>query len=306
MSTAKILRVYLDPEPLEWAFQGKFNFVNKIAQALVTKGFRTEFCKNSDEERLKSAARNGYSLFLMDDPFHPNALTMRRSYFYPFWRIEASAKRWEFEVATKAFNPSTVDADEATAWADRWRKWLFKGTTENVAIDGPIYVPLQGRLLHHRSFQTVSPMEMLERTAAYFSDMPILAGLHPAEVYTSAERQALDEITKRYPNLRVVEGQMERALSECRFVVTQNSSAALFGYFFHKPAVLFSRIDFHHIAANVHDLGQQEAFDAVQNMKPEFDRYLYWFTIKNAIRADADDVSDQIISTLTKRGWQVD
>ncbi|WP_371170143.1 hypothetical protein [Aliiroseovarius sp. 2305UL8-7] len=306
MSTAKILRVYLDPEPLDRARSGKFNFVNKIAETIEDRGFQVELRKNSPNQRLKSAARNGYSLFLMDDPLHKNALTMRRSYFYPFWRIEASAKRWEFEVATKTFDPSLIDRDSAGAWADRWRKWLFKGAADNVTYDGPIYVPLQGRLLHHRSFQAASPIEMLERTATYFADAPILAGLHPSEVYTSAERKALQATSERYPNLRVVEGQMEPALKECRFVVTQNSSAALFGYFFHKPAALFSKIDFHHIAANVHELGYEEAFDAVQNARPNFDQYLYWFTIENAIRADADDVSNQILSTLRKHGWKLD
>ena len=306
MSVAKILRIYLDPEPLQRARQGEFNFVNKIAHALEKKGFRTELRKNSDLERLKSAARNGYSLFLMDDPLHANALTMRRSYFYPFWRIEASAKRWEFEVAQKTFDPAVVEPDMAKDWADKWRKWLFKGAASQVTTDGPIYVPLQGRLLHHRSFQAASPIEMVNQVTTHFPNVPVLAGLHPAEVYTQAERDALDVLCNLYPNLSVTTGQMDQALATCRFVVSQNSSAALFGYFFGKPAVLFGRIDFHHIAAKVHELGAQEAFDSIQNMKPDFDRYLYWFTMMNAIRADAGDCEDQILRALRKRGWQVD
>ncbi len=45
--------------------------------------------------------------------------------------------------------------------------------------------------------------------------------------------------------------------------MTQNSAVAMTGYFFHKPSVLFGRIDFHHIAANVHELGVDEAFRQV-------------------------------------------
>ena len=306
MPVAKILRVYLDPEPLQRARQGKFNFVNKIALVLEKRGFRVEYRKNSDLERLASAARNGYSLFLMDDPLHANALTMRRSYFYPFWRIEASSKRWEFEVSKKVFDPSEVDPDTAKAWADKWRRWLFQGAASHVTKDGPIYVPLQGRLLSHRSFQAVSPIEMVEQVATRFPDIPVLVGLHPSEAYTQAENEALETLRARQSNLAVTTGEMKQALTACRFVVSQNSSAALFGYFFAKPTVLFGRIDFHHIAANVHDLGVQEAFDAVQTITPEFDRYLYWFTMLNAIRADAEDCEGQILRTLRKRGWQVD
>ncbi len=306
MSVSKILRVYLDPEPLQRARQGKFNFVNKIATVLEGRGFRVEYRKNSDLERLASGARNGYALFLMDDPLHDRALTIRRSYFYPFWRIEASAKRWEFEVAKKPFDPREVDTDIAKAWADDWRKWLFKGAASAITTDGPIYVPLQGRLLQHRSFQAASPVEMVDQVATRFPDMPVLATLHPAETYAQAERDALETLRTRHQNLTVTTGQMNEALATCRFVVTQNSSAALFGYFFAKPAMLFGRIDFHHIAANVHELGVQDAFETVQNMAPDFDRYLYWFTMLNAIRADAEDCEDQILHILRKRGWQVD
>ncbi|MDE9450176.1 hypothetical protein J3R80_06800 [Aliiroseovarius sp. Z3] len=306
MPVAKILRVYLDPEPLQRARQGEFNFVNRIASALEKRGFRIEYRRNSDLERLASAARNGYALFLMEDPLHDRALTIRRSYFYPFWRIEASAKRWEFEVARKDFDPSSIDPDVARSWADGWRKWLFKGAASHVTRDGPIYVPLQGRLLQHRSFQAASPVEMVDQVATRFPDMPVLATLHPSETYMQGERDALDALGARHPNLTVTTGQMNEALASCRFVVTQNSSAALFGYFFAKPAMLFGRVDFHHIAANVHELGVQDAFDAVQSIAPDFDRYLYWFTMRNAIQADADDCEDQILRTLRKRGWQVD
>ncbi|MCK0140184.1 hypothetical protein [Aliiroseovarius sp. F47248L] len=306
MSVAKILRVYLDPEPLQRARNGKFNVVNKIAVALENRGFRIEYRKNSDLERLASAARNGYALFLMDDPLHANALTLRRSYFYPFWRIEATAKRWEFEVAEKDFDPNVINPDVARDWADNWRKWLFKGAASRVTRDGPIYIPLQGRLLQQRSFQAASPVEMLTQVATCFPDTPILATLHPAEVYTQAEHKALNDLVSRYPSIMLATGQMNDALARCRFVVTQNSSAALFGFFFGKPAVLFSRIDFHHVAANVHPLGVQGAFDAVQTMRPDFDRYLYWFTMLNAIKADAEDCEDQILRILRKRGWQVD
>lgn len=306
MYEAKILRFYLDPEPLDRARQGKFNFANLIAKTLQDQGYQIEYKGNSRQERLKSAARPGYSMFLMDDPFHSRALTMRRSYFYPFWRIEASAKRWEFEVATRRFDPARVDVDTAQGWCDRWRKWLFKGAAQSVTGDGPIYVPLQGRLTLHRSFQAASPIEMLEQVVFHFPDAPVLASLHPTQTYSPAELEALDALAERYPQISIVTGEMAQALKTCRFVVSQNSSAALYGYFFHKPAVLFGQIDFHHISANVHQHGMQAAFDKVQSLKPEYDQYLYWFTMQNAIAADAPDASQQVADVLKRRGWRLE
>ena len=95
MADAKILRIYLDETPLVRAQRGNFNLVNKIISVFEAHEYRVELKRNSAAERAKSATRRGYSLFHMDEPFHPRALTLRKAYYYPFWRIEDSAQRWE-------------------------------------------------------------------------------------------------------------------------------------------------------------------------------------------------------------------
>ena len=134
MAEAKILRIYLDPDMRDMAQRGDFGFVSRVTRAFEGEGFRVELRKNSFEERAKSGARHGYSLFLMDDPFHEKALTMRRAYYYPFWRIEPTAKRWEFDVARKRFDPAEIDTDMANEWYRNWRRWLFKGAPDVVAF----------------------------------------------------------------------------------------------------------------------------------------------------------------------------
>lgn len=306
MSVARILRIYLEADMLEHARSGGFGILSRLKNALELRGFRVEFRRNSDEERQKSAQRQGYSLFHMQDPFHDRALNLRRSYFYPYWRIENTAERWKFEVAQKAFYAPAIDAATTKDWADGWRKWLLKTSLDAVSREGPIYVPLQGRLLSQRSFQVASPIQMLRDTLERNPLTPVLAGLHPGELYEQDERDAVDALGFEFQNLTVRTGQMEGALKTSRFVVTQNSSAALMGYFLHKPAVLYGKVDFHHIAANVADLGVDGAFDAVADQCPEFDKYLFWFTEMNAIKADADDAEERLLNLLARRGWDVD
>jgi len=303
MAEAKIIRIYLNDNELKRAKRGDFNFLNVIRNAVQPYGFRVEFRRNSDEEWLKSAGRNGYSLFHMEDPFHECALNFRRSYFFPFWRIEAAQKRWDFDVAKKAFDPEALNAETCTIWANNWRNWLFKIKDTAFERDGPVYVPLQGRPLRQRSFQAASPIEMLEHTIARYQKDPIIVGLHPGEKYSDEEMAVLNDLKSEHTDLQFVTGKMDRFLKNCRCVVTQNSSAALFGYFFHKPALLYGKIDFHHISANVHELGVEAAFDALETTLPEFDRYLYWFTMENAIKADADDAEAQVIAVLKRHKW---
>lgn len=305
MADAKILRIYLDAAELARAEAGEFNIVNRIATAFRSQGIRVELRRNSAAERMKSAARRGFSLFMMDDPFHPRALTLRRAYFYPFWRIEASAKRWEWEIAKACFDPGAIDRQAAKTWCDAWRKRLFETAADRPDRRGLVYVPLQGVLLERRSFQSISPMGMIEAVLTHDPDRKVVVGFHPNEIYAPEETEAVAALAARHPRLRISTEPMPQLLANCDYVVTQNSSVALSGYFFHKPAVLFARIDFHHIAADAGRMGTEAAFWAVTRNSPDFDSYLYWFLKLTAINGGSDLAERQILDTVRRRGWQV-
>ncbi len=305
MAVSKILRIYLDEVPLNRARKGNFVFINRVTEAFQDVGFRVELRKNSDTERLKSAARRGYSLFLMDDPFHPRALTMRRAYYYPYWRIEASAKRWEWQIAKTRFNPDEVDPKPAGEFAERMRRWIFREAKGAPRGDGFVYVPLQGRLLEQRSFQALSPVGMIEALLAKEPARQLAVSLHPGETYTEAEQTAIRDLSDRYRQIEVTRAPMAQLLRDCDYVATQNSSVALSGYFNRKRALLFGQIDFHHIAANVTQLGVDDAFEALADLDPDYARYVYWFLVQTTISARADDVSDRILAAVRSHGWEV-
>ncbi|GKY86434.1 hypothetical protein [Sinisalibacter aestuarii] len=305
MPEPRILRIYLDPVSLRMAREGSFGFVKRVRAAFGARGFEVSFTEDTDAERLLSEARPGYSLFLMKDPFHPRALSMRRAYYYPFWRIEASAKRWEFRVAQKHFNPDETDTDIATEWFNRWRRFLFRKKPLNAERSGLIYVPLQGRLLDHRSFQSMSPVEMIGEVQARAGGRRILLGLHPGESHAPDEIAAVERIAADDPRVTLQKGGMEEALRICDLVVTQNSTAALSGFFFRKPAMLFGETDFHHQMPRVSALGVDEAWRMAEEITPAYARYLYWFIQLNAIKADTEMAESQIVETCRSHGWEV-
>lgn len=306
MSEAKILRVYLDETMLDMARNGHFGFVSRVQNAFGGIGFDVQLVENSFDERMKSGALDGYSLFHMDDPFHKKSLTMRKSYYFPFWRIEATAKRWEFEVADKIFDPGELDLDEAQRWMRSWRKWLFKNHHERIEFQDFIYVALQGKLLTKRSFQMMSPMDMIAEVQSRAGDRKILLGLHPGEHYSDEEREALSEIVETDPRVTLQTGGMEEALRTCQLVVSQNSAAALSAMFYRKPSILFAQSDFHHQCFNVDVLGVDEAFRMAGEVIPRFAAYLYWFVQLNSIKADEDGTAEaQILDACRARGWEI-
>lgn len=305
MSEPRLLRIYLDPVMLKMGREGTFGFVNRVREAFEGAGFRVDLVRDTEAGRLKSAARRGYSLFLMKEPFHPRALSMRRAYYYPYWRIEKSAERWAFDVARKSFDPAVIDPHTAETWAANWGRYLFGDAPVRAEREPMIYIPLQGRLSEHRSFQSMSPLDMIREVQARTGDRRIVLGLHPGETYAADEIAALEALTRADSRISLQTGGMEEALRRCEMVVTQNSSAALSGFFFQKPAILFAKSDFHHQMAGVAELGVDGAFQAAREQTPDFARYLYWFIHLNAIKADEPDAPERILSRCRDHGWDV-
>lgn len=304
MSEPRILRLYLEDGLRQSAAEGRHNFIGKIADVAGTAGYRVEFRANSPAERLKAPARRGYALFHMQGVSGPRAMVFRRVYHYPFWAIEPHADRWRWRVAQTAFPTDAVPRKQADRFLGFWRDRLFGAAAAQARRDGFVYVPLQGRLLVQRSFQTAAPLEMLRMVLAQ-DPRPVVAALHPKETYTTKELHALDALAAATPRLSIQTGGMETLLAGCDYVVTQNSSAAFNGYFFGKPAVLFGRVDFHHIAANVADMGAAAALRAGPNLAPDYAGYLHWFWQRMSINAGRKDANDRIRAAFQRAGWPI-
>ena len=297
---AEILHIYLEDPMLADARAGRFNFLNVLSRAVRDAGWRVEFAPTGPAARAAAPSRDGYALFHMEQPTHDRALTFRRAYHYPFWSIEPVAERWRFSVARARFDPGTVDPHRAATFAARLRDRVMPCPLPRRG--GTVLVPLQGHIRRCRSFQTMSPVEMLDRVCA--TGRPVAATLHPREPLDDADRAALDAIAARHPNL-TVGGDTAAILRDCAFVATQNSAVAFDGYLLGKPAVLFAQIDFHHIALNVADMGAEGALAAAPTHAPDFDAYLFWFLHRRAINATAPDAGARILSAMRKGGWPI-
>ena len=295
---------YLERGLLRSAREGRHNFIGLVSKCLSDAGLRVFFEPAGPDAARISAARPGYSIFHMDDPGHDRALTLRRNYFYPFWQIERSARRWEWRVAAQRFPAIDTDRDEVDRFVRFWRRKLFPAASEAPGGRGPIFVPLQGRITEHRSFQSCSPVAMIERTATRLADRDILVTLHPKETYDDADFAVLEAIEARHRNVAVSARPVETILPGCAGVVTQNSAVALEGFFFGKPAVLFGQIDFHHIAGNVPRDGEDAAFAAL-DATPDYAGYLWWFLQHMSINAGRPEAPAKIASVLRGHGWPV-
>ncbi|MGA0616435.1 hypothetical protein [Paracoccus sp. KR1-242] len=301
MTPPTTLRIYLEAPMLRSAREGSFNFLNVLKATVEGAGWQVEWCETGAEARRRAPDLDGYALFHAEAPTHDRALTFRRAYHYPFWQIERAQQRWRFDVARSEFASTQVDAGRAGQFVQRLRDRVLPGAPPRRGES--ILVPLQAELRRCRSFQTMSPVEMLDEVAA--TGRPVVATLHPKIPHDAADDAALQQVAARHPNLRIATGTTMTLLRDCAFVATENSAVAFDGFLLGKPAVLFGQIDFHHIALNVADLGPNAALAAADSHAPEFDRYIYWFLQEKAINATLPDAGSRILAAMKRGGWSI-
>ena len=300
--TGELQANFFLPEDLRQSAEaGNHNFIGKIENVLRRAGMDVRFLDPADARRMDP----GYSLFHMQDPLNTRGVTLRRAYFYPFWQIERTNQRWDWDVAKARFELPSENRTEANRFFTFWQNRLYKDALRDVSNDGFVYVPLQGRLLEKRSFQECSPIRMLRHVIEAEPSKRIIAALHPKEHYETNEVQALENLESEVEQLEIRVGDMEALLSHCDYIVTQNSSAAFSGFFFGKPSILFAKVDFHHITASVSQLGVKEAFNQVQKLNPDYAGYVWWFLQHSSINAGRPEAEEKIRSRLAALGWPV-
>lgn len=287
MCAERLLNFYLNDRQQAQA-QASEGIFGAVIKAVTSAGWRVQL--RSDDDATSGA---GYHLLFNRAVLEPNCLSLRPCYLDHYFRIEATNDRWNWPVAKMPFT-----ARPGSHWfQEYWRDRLFKG--QSIRADGYIFMPLQGRLLLQRHFQAMSPIDMIKATLSADPKRRIVATLHPRETYSEEEREALKTLGNRF---HLSDEPSKALLAGCDYVVTQNSSLGLIGYFALKPLVLFAQMDFHHIAGSVPKVGIDAAFQTVKKPQP-FARYLHWFFKQQAICDVADDALAQITTRLQQHGW---
>ena len=250
----------------------------------------------------REAPASDLSLVHMRAPLSPRGIVFRHAYGGPFWRFERTERRADWPVARARFDPERIDPDAAARFFRRWRDALHPGAGA-ATRDGPLYMPLQGRLLERRSFQHCAPIAMIRAVAA--TGASVRATLHPRESYAEAERAALAAVAAEHPNLVVAPWPMADALRRCAGVVTMTSSVAVHALLHDKPAALWGQTEFHHACLDGAALGAPEAVRRLADHRPDAARYLWWFWKETALDLSAPDIGARLRAHLGRRGWPV-
>jgi hypothetical protein len=307
MTSPPAARLYLYPDLLRRVRDGRHPLLCPLVTVLDQAGFAVSLHGDSPEDLAAGRRAGGWSLVRMIAPLGPGGVTFRKTCLEPFYHIETRAERWLWPVASAAFDPDQPTA-KAARFMSNMRGRLFGPSFDpaRVSREGYVLVPLQGRLLQRRRFQTMAPIAMIDAVLTHDPERKVVATLHPRESYGPEDLAALDRLAERHPRFQVARTPSSRLLAGCDYVATMTSSVALKGYFLEKPAVLFGKTEFHHIASTVAALGPAEAIRRAPDLRPDFAAYLWWFFRVMAIRAQGRDADPGIRAALRRAGWPLD
>ncbi|MFV0408480.1 MAG: hypothetical protein ACK5LJ_01885 [Paracoccus sp. (in: a-proteobacteria)] len=297
MTETRILNIHLDPGMLHQARSGHFNFMTRIIAAVESRRWKVELLPETEE----APPAGTYALHHMTGPRHKRVKIFRRTYYYPYWHIEPEGTRWNWKVAKTEFRPNHVNQQEAQKFIHQLRQRIMPGVSPTPPEH--VLIPLQRHLTRARSFQTMSPVAMIDAIAR--TGKRCIATLHPNGHYTDEELEALDGLMRDHPNFSIGDQPSVAYLPGAEFVATQNSAVAMDAYMLARPVILFAQIDFHHIALKVADMGVEQAIDYASAHKAHYAKYLYWFLREQAINAMAPIAELRILDALKKGGWPI-
>lgn len=253
-------------------------------------------------------ARHEYALGRFVEPWNKNVLVLRPAYLPRFQRIEKSSRRHAFEVAKRRFNPAGLDFDQARKFVSDTKRIRYGSDMPEPSDEGYIYVPLQGGLLDDLETRFCSPIDMLRATAQRAEGRDVVVSLHPNSNHNVVQLAALSALCRAHPNIRIEDGPATRWIPGCHYIVTQHSGAAFEGFFWGKPAMLFEKVDFHHICAKPHAVGLDGAFEQIAEMAldpPPFEQYLAWFLRDNCVNPENPQAIKRVLAILRRRGWEL-
>jgi len=304
LAGTKRLGIYLNDGLRQDVQAGRHNFFGILIGSFQSVGFEVDLFPNTEEERLNSEHRQGYSLFHLATPFHGRVLDIRLAYMYPFWRIEKEKWRENYRVAKLEFDPTRIDEEKARAFSRIWRRRLLSNLGQASEHRSHVLVALQGRLFDRRHGQSMAPIEMIQETLNQDRFRQVVIKLHPKEPYTDEELSMLNELEAN-PRIEFAVGDIHRLIENCDYIVTQNSSVAFKGLLQNTPSVLFAHSDFHHILESVNRDGAERAFRNILSKRMPYAKYFYWFLQLNTINAGRDEAAQTILENCRELGWQL-
>lgn len=302
---SKKLFLHLPKETKLSVDNGDYNFFSLLINAFQGIGIETTTkIQRRTSGRFACVGAN-YHIFYIDGAVGPHALNVRKAHFYPFWSLENAGNRRAPRVTQLEFEPSDINGIIAQEFFNKICVRNLPAHPPRIDENDFVFVPLQGHILEKRSWQFATTDQMIRSIVQHDPDRKILVKPHPKERYSRAEKSYISSLSD-LENVTITDADTNSLLSQCAYVVTQNSAVAFEGFLYQKAAILFAQSDFAHICETVKDPAlAADAFAKISLHRPAFEKFIFWYLQLNCINAGRDDAEHVILRMVRDCGWDI-
>ena len=299
----KTIKFYLPPHDKKILEENRRPLYGQIVKAINDAKFKVETAELDESHRFTAGVIEDYALLIKMLVPQENVFTLRKLSIRNYWTIERAEYRNNFRLTNQNPDFALIDAKRAEIFANKTRRKKISVSQNARSKDQPILIALQGTLLTHRKDQYCSPIEMINLTRAHFPDRQIIVKPHPRGGYGEDELKALHNCVEKL-DITLSNDSVEELLAQASFVISMNSSVALSAILYHVPSVYFSYADFFHIGQTVmYGKSVRAAFTDVEQVKPEFDKYIYWYLYENMLSSKDERVGEKAVAMMQSMGF---
>jgi hypothetical protein len=150
----------------------------------------------------------------------------------------------------------------------------------------------------------MSPVEMVQTTIEQEQARKILIKLHPREVYSTEDMNALNALVDG-DRVQIVQGDLDALLAGCGYTVSMNSAVSFKGLLYRKPGVLFGDAEFNHVFQKVRSKDVVSCFVDVMDEAVDFEKYVYWYLRRQHLWNYKPSIQDDILRRCRVMGWEL-
>ncbi|MDE4173996.1 hypothetical protein PXK01_07510 [Phaeobacter sp. PT47_59] len=305
--------LHLKASDLQNGFRGRhLEFYRILNDLMAAHGIQVESRQRDGDIRIGTRECpddrfDDGNLHIIDDRSlrAPNVLNAGAAYFWRFWQLDPQGVKAFSSTGTASYDPAEMPLRRAQSFFDNMLKRYVQSRKSKYAQpDAPqrfpkdaISVFYQGDYPVTSGATSTTDIEMLKAVQAGAGDRPILVKPHPlaSRIPDIAETLSLAETDSR---ITVTDANVHDILSACCVTVSINSTVALEGFLHRKPAILFGRSDFHHLAGQVHDPQEfATVFGRERERDEGYEQFLAWYFLKRCLPLNS--------ARLEQRIWQI-
>ncbi len=284
---------------------GQHNFFKILRKTFEDRGYSTHTRRQNRLDIFSIRSANSLHIHNIDGAVGKHSLNVRLAHFFPFWSLEKAGTRRQPRISGLKFDPAAINGLSAQDFYNKICVRNLKGVPPPIEQSDFIFMPLQGRLLFRRDWQYFDVRNMIDITLSHDKTRQILLKLHPRENYSTAEKTFINSLLDN-PRIELTEADTQSLLSQCAYVVTQNSAVGFEALLHQKPTILFAKSSFSHICQTVDNTQiAADAFAKTLSERPAYEKYIYWHLQLNCINAGRDDAPAKIVAMARDGGWDI-